>query len=286
MKTYLAVPYGEKDEAKTLGAKWDPVEKKWYAPNGEAALIQRWTLNIEPLKELVGEDRSFSGNNLFVDLIPRTCWFTNVRTSVHSSDWDRLRNFIYTRANNQCECCHAGSPLEAHERWHYDEKNRVQKLVRLVALCRSCHEATHMGLAQIKGRDEIATQHLMKVTGMDRRTADRHIEKAFKLWAERNWINWTLDLSIITNSGIKLARQVRQEDRGRIAAIELDKVRKKEFAQELTCSTTSGASSLAKAEVIGNIGFLTKRRQPEPEKDIATENKEKNEPPTKRPCRS
>ena len=33
-RTYLAVPYAEKDEAKQLGAKWDRAEKAWYVPAG------------------------------------------------------------------------------------------------------------------------------------------------------------------------------------------------------------------------------------------------------------
>jgi putative DNA primase/helicase len=33
-RTYLAVPYAEKDEAKTLGAKWDARQKAWYVPEG------------------------------------------------------------------------------------------------------------------------------------------------------------------------------------------------------------------------------------------------------------
>ena len=33
-RTYLAVPYAEKDDAKQLGAKWDRSEKAWYVPAG------------------------------------------------------------------------------------------------------------------------------------------------------------------------------------------------------------------------------------------------------------
>jgi putative DNA primase/helicase len=33
-RTYLAVPYAEKDDAKRLGAKWDRAEKAWYVPAG------------------------------------------------------------------------------------------------------------------------------------------------------------------------------------------------------------------------------------------------------------
>ena len=30
IRIYLNVPYEEKEEAKKLGAKWDPGRKKWY----------------------------------------------------------------------------------------------------------------------------------------------------------------------------------------------------------------------------------------------------------------
>jgi putative DNA primase/helicase len=33
-RTYLAVPYDEKDDAKALGAKWDRAERSWYVPAG------------------------------------------------------------------------------------------------------------------------------------------------------------------------------------------------------------------------------------------------------------
>ena len=34
--TYLNVPFSEKDEAKSLGARWDKNVKKWYVPAGVA----------------------------------------------------------------------------------------------------------------------------------------------------------------------------------------------------------------------------------------------------------
>lgn len=33
-KTYLKVPFAEKDAVKQLGARWDPVIKMWYVPEG------------------------------------------------------------------------------------------------------------------------------------------------------------------------------------------------------------------------------------------------------------
>lgn len=42
----LNVPYGEKDEAKQLGARWSPELKKWYVQNKEDyPKFARWILN-------------------------------------------------------------------------------------------------------------------------------------------------------------------------------------------------------------------------------------------------
>jgi hypothetical protein len=41
--TFLKVPYAEKEEAKRLGARWDPGQKKWYIPSGvDPAGFERW----------------------------------------------------------------------------------------------------------------------------------------------------------------------------------------------------------------------------------------------------
>ena len=42
-KTYLNVPFAQKDEAKELGARWDAVEKKWFVPSDkDITLFARW----------------------------------------------------------------------------------------------------------------------------------------------------------------------------------------------------------------------------------------------------
>lgn len=41
--TYLTVPFREKDEAKALGARWDPAQRSWYAPAGaDLDAFRRW----------------------------------------------------------------------------------------------------------------------------------------------------------------------------------------------------------------------------------------------------
>lgn len=45
-KTYLNVPYAQKDAAKALGARWDPANKKWYVPAGkDLAPFSPWAID-------------------------------------------------------------------------------------------------------------------------------------------------------------------------------------------------------------------------------------------------
>lgn len=45
-KTYLDVPFAQKDEAKALGARWDREARKWYVPAGvELVRFERWTVS-------------------------------------------------------------------------------------------------------------------------------------------------------------------------------------------------------------------------------------------------
>ncbi|MDO9046877.1 MAG: DUF5710 domain-containing protein [Methylobacter sp.] len=42
-KIYLNVPFAQKDEAKTLGARWDAIKKKWFVPaDKDITLFARW----------------------------------------------------------------------------------------------------------------------------------------------------------------------------------------------------------------------------------------------------
>ena len=42
-KIYLNVPFAQKDEAKALGARWDPAPKKWFVPaDKDITLFAKW----------------------------------------------------------------------------------------------------------------------------------------------------------------------------------------------------------------------------------------------------
>lgn len=46
-KTYLNVPFAQKDAAKALGARWDVGMKKWYVPTGkDRGLFAQWNTDV------------------------------------------------------------------------------------------------------------------------------------------------------------------------------------------------------------------------------------------------
>ena len=52
-RTYLAVPYAEREEAKALGARWDAVKKSWYVgPEADRAKIAKWEPKHQPAPTL------------------------------------------------------------------------------------------------------------------------------------------------------------------------------------------------------------------------------------------
>lgn len=166
----------------------------------------------------IGEDRNFGGSELYVDLVPSSCWFTNVRYCVELSDWNIIRKKVYSRINYTCECCFRNCikekiPIEAHERWEYNYSTQTQKLVRLIGLCKPCHLVTHIGFARISGNEEEALEHLKKVRGFNMEELQEHIDIAHAMWIERNQYSWNLDLSLITSNGFKIINPIEKNNR-------------------------------------------------------------------------
>ncbi len=137
---------------------------------------------------------------LTIELIPKTSFFTNVRSLVEDYEWDFIRKRCYEKANYRCEICFGKGPkwpVECHEIWHYDKKTQVQTLKGLIALCPACHEVKHFGLAQIRGRHEQALVHLKKVNECTDAVAYGIVKKAFAKWKERSKVKWELNVEYL-----------------------------------------------------------------------------------------
>lgn len=75
----LNVPYADRDQAKALGARWEPSRRCWYVPDG---------LDLQPFRRWIPEQgSSFPGSNLrsaetYVVTAPRRCWSCEQTTTV------------------------------------------------------------------------------------------------------------------------------------------------------------------------------------------------------------
>ena len=139
---------------------------------------------------------------LTIELVPKTCFFSNVRSEISATLWDILRKETYRKANYRCEICNGKGekwPVECHEIWQYDDKKKTQTLAGLIGLCPSCHEVKHMGLAQIKGNGQKALKHFAVINDLTLDQANIEIKAAFNQWLERSEHNWKLDISWLLN---------------------------------------------------------------------------------------
>ena len=141
---------------------------------------------------------------LTIELVPTTCWFSNVRTLLPKKSWDKLRKESYAKANNKCEICgdhgkKQGSRhfVECHEIWDYNQKNRTQKLTGLISLCPRCHMVKHFGRTTVIGKQAIAMSHMEKVNKWNHKQVVKYLAEVFTLHNERSKFKWKLDIEIL-----------------------------------------------------------------------------------------
>jgi 5-methylcytosine-specific restriction endonuclease McrA len=141
---------------------------------------------------------------LTIELVPKTSWYSNVRSNVSKAEWDRIRKKSYENANHVCEVCgDVGTnqgykhKLECHEIWQYDDQALTQTLTGLVSLCPYCHLAKHPGLAQMNGKLGIVLKQLQRVNQISVEEAGAMLNEAFEIWRNRSKNNYTLDISFL-----------------------------------------------------------------------------------------
>lgn len=142
---------------------------------------------------------------LTIELVPSTCWYTNVRSNVSPDRWDLIRRSVYRRARYLCEVCGGKGdqwPVECHEIWQYNDRLHVQTLTGFTALCPACHQVKHIGLAQINGKLDEAIKHFAKANGLKMNEAMDHIDQAFEKCTERSKYSWKLDIRILKRYGV------------------------------------------------------------------------------------
>lgn len=144
---------------------------------------------------------------LTIELVPTTCWYTNVRSNVSQKTWIRLQAETFRKSNGVCDICsRMGSrhPLECHEIWGYDDEKCIQRLSKLVALCPACHQVKHIGLAIHQGRLQQALKWFCEVNNMQPHDAVHYITNVLKINEIRSQFQWHLDLSLLKKHNVIL----------------------------------------------------------------------------------
>jgi DNA polymerase III epsilon subunit-like protein len=158
---------------------------------------------------------------LEVSLIPAKSWGQNVRAVVSEGSWFSLRskfgavfdpygNYLEPAKPLVCSGCEkiVSESLHLHEKWEFDDKNLVQKLVGFLAVCEDCHNAIHMGRSNIVGLGESAKAHLKKVNGWTDSQLNKHLENASSQWVKRIGIKYQLDLSWLLKEGLLSDKEI------------------------------------------------------------------------------
>ena len=152
--------------------------------------------------------------NLTIELVPRSCWYSNVRSNVSETTWSRLKSICFKAANYRCEICSNRGlhhPVECHEIWHYDDHRLIQRLDRLIALCPRCHQVKHIGLAIERSETHKAIEWLCHVNSISPDQALQLVKRACTIHEIRSAYSWSLDLSLLSGYyQVKLAPDNRE----------------------------------------------------------------------------
>ena len=160
---------------------------------------------------------------LTVELVPTTCWGSNLRSLLPTKDWNTVRHQVYAKAGHLCEVCRGVGrqhAVECYEVWAYESRGRrrVQRLERMIALCPSCHGFKHLGRigvrtleAQMEGGNsrnaDLANEvraHAKRVNGWSDEQLAAHVRAAGREHKRRSRYQWDLDLTGLARYGIDL----------------------------------------------------------------------------------
>lgn len=134
---------------------------------------------------------------LQIELVPSSCFWSNVRSNIKARQWDKIRKQVYQKANFLCEICGGKGtkhPVECHEVWVYEDITLTQRLSHFQALCPLCHEVKHLGFAGIRGNRERVFNRFKVINGLDENIAVEIKNAVFNQWRIRSQQKWDLNI--------------------------------------------------------------------------------------------
>jgi hypothetical protein len=161
------------------------------------------------------------------DLIPYTSWGSNLAHLLTGRSWDELRRRTFSKTGFRCETCGTDQNLECHELWEYHEPLPeylakqacgVQRLVRLMALCAHCHETHHLGLAEQRGRGEIAFDRIRAYNRWNADEIKQYRGFLIDRYDRRSQCAWLLDISCVAPAPLIVSKKWQLQDDGFLCA--------------------------------------------------------------------
>jgi hypothetical protein len=216
----LTVPYERKDYfRKKYGQQfyWDRMFRCWTWTS-ERKLPRDLQFYIHPSFGRRPLDWDWP---LKINLVPRSCWFRNLRHIVPYEKWREIRRLILDAAGQVCETCsRRGRKVECHEIFKYDDATQTQVLVGLQALCYDCHKVKHFGMGTAKDNAQSVLAHLCEVNGWSLEAAISHKRKQFRIWRERSELEWKMDFSFLKRHfNTRVKRETAAQRRQRLEKI-------------------------------------------------------------------
>lgn len=128
---------------------------------------------------------------LVPELVPSPLWGRSAARLLPRAGWRRVRARQIEAVGHACQVCgHAPDKgLICHERWLLEPPRAILAQLRLQ--CRRCDLATHIGLADSRGRGDVARWQLARVNQITMEEVELLVEGAYERHAtlsrHREW---------------------------------------------------------------------------------------------------
>ncbi|MGX5694811.1 hypothetical protein ACWKWP_01320 [Agromyces soli] len=144
------------------------------------------------------------GVQMRADMLPPSTWGSNLRGMLTSAAWRKLSRETSEAAGRRCVICGSESfgpnrtpqNPDCHEMWVFEvvDSVLVQRLERLVALCKACHNVQHAGRAEKLGLTGDVVDTLCRVNRWVPAEAEDDIDRAWDRYELMSHLEFDLDL--------------------------------------------------------------------------------------------
>lgn len=152
----------------------------------------------------------FESVPLTLNLTPKTCQYSNLKSQFSKDDWNKLRKNVYYHSEYRCEICGGiGNqwPVECHEKWEYDDRSKIQILKGFYCLCPLCHLAKHLGLAYyLKVDYKRVLEHIRNINHFSQQDLMDFIRYEWNKQRFRENCEWKLNIDILRGIEIDITR--------------------------------------------------------------------------------